>query len=191
MERLKDSEYGYLGSLLTLRDINWGLELPTIKGGRPPFKAKPSGSLSSPSQPGLLTRSSRAPPAHLPRSPAPPVPAWHTSTRICPPSLPPACRPGRVAQWSVQPSRSSLGRPELRPRVRRARTAPGKCAPWLPVSAIPHWREAGRGAPALESRPLALPGTCHAEPEVGAARGGSSLQGSGMREANPATARVG
>lgn len=49
----------------------------------------------------------------------------------------------------------------------------------------------GKGGPARESRPLALPGTRRAEPEVGAARGGSSLRGSGMREANPAAARVG
>lgn len=99
-------------------------------------------------------------------------------SRACRPVVSPALErlrllPGAAAKGQEGPSRTWKMRP----------AAAGECNP--PPEG------GGKGDPARRSRPLALPGTRHAEPEVGAARGRSSVWGSRMREANPAAARVG
>ena len=130
-----------------------------------------------PRQPGPQSRSSRAPAAHLP-------------PRTCPPSPPPACPRGVSPRGPPSPCEAASVALSCGPGSGGSGgsgAAAGRCAPRLPVSA-----GGGKGDPAWETRPLALPGTWRAEPEVEAARGGREgpllALGSGRRHANRAGA---
>lgn len=155
-----------------------GLGPPTLKGQRPPCRAKPAGSPRLPVRLGCRpgARGHRPPRAPAPpRPPAPPTlragPA-RTFPRASRPhrhalARPPAAvlPPGSVALSSAQSVRGALLPPvarELRLRARRAPAAPERCAPGLRVSATPTLCREGRETrtgesallPFLERAPL-------------------------------------